>query len=199
MEATMTDAHPSLIPRWTSGPAARDLPWWMPLGLGILSILYGMLVLSMRPAGLYSIVILAAISFFFVGLMQIVTAFSGHGWGWLWLIAGVISIIGGIVALAWPSATLYVLAVFVSWFLAIAGIVRLIDSLGGGGRPVRWLGVIAGVLIFVIALWAIGSPLRQVLLFVNLVGFYMVIIGIAEIIAAFEVRRLREAAPAAGS
>ena len=51
-----------------------------------------------------------------------------------------------------------------------------------------WVRLILGVLMFVLGAWAIGSPEREVLLFVNLIGFYLLLYGSSEIFILFALR-----------
>ena len=55
-----------------------------------------------------------------------------------------------------------------------------------------WLGIILGVVEFLLGAWAIASPTRQLLLLINLVGFYMLFYGISEIFAGFALRSRRD-------
>jgi uncharacterized membrane protein HdeD (DUF308 family) len=52
--------------------------------------------------------------------------------------------------------------------------------------------------MFLLGAWAIGSPLREVLLFVNLVGFYLLLYGLTEIVAAFAIRSAAKSAVESG-
>jgi uncharacterized membrane protein HdeD (DUF308 family) len=165
--------------------------WWLFLLLGIVLVLYGMLVLSMRPATLWSLAILAGIAFIFGGVGQFMAAQRVDSWRWLFYVAGVLGIVAGIMAFAWPSATLYVLGVFLAWYLAISGIFHVINAFVGPKRDWWWLGLILGVLEFLLGMWAIGSPGREFLLLVNLIGIYMIFYGIEEIFAAFAIRALK--------
>jgi uncharacterized membrane protein HdeD (DUF308 family) len=163
-------------------------PWWLSLILGIAWVLYGMLVLSMRPGSVYSVVLLAGFAFIFGGISQFVIAQRVDSWQWLFYVGGVLGILAGIMAFAWPASTLRVLAIFVAWYLAIGGIFSIVAAFAGPKRDWWWLGLVTGVLMFILGMWAIGSPGRELLLFINLVGIYMVFFGVSEIFAAFSLR-----------
>jgi uncharacterized membrane protein HdeD (DUF308 family) len=187
----------------TAAGAARPLAryeigrvWWLSLIAGILWLLYGLLVLSLRPGSIASLAVLAGFAFIFGGVQQFVVAQRVESWRWLFYIGGVLGIIAGIMAFVWPGATLLVLAVFVSWYLVIGGIFTVVGAFVGPKGSWWWLGLIMGVLEFLIGAWAIGSPGRELLLLVNIVGFFMVFLGISEIFAAFSARSERQASPA---
>jgi uncharacterized membrane protein HdeD (DUF308 family) len=168
--------------------------WWVYLILGIAWLLYGMLVLSLRPGAVYSVALLAGFAFIFGGISQFSIAQRVDSWRWLFYVGGVLGIIAGLVAFAWPGMTLLILAVFVAWYLAIGGVFSVIAAFAGPKRDWWWLGLLLGVLEFLLGVWAIGSPGRELLLLINLVGIYMVFFGVSEIFAAFAVRSERESA-----
>jgi len=155
-------------------------------------VLYGLFVLSLRPESLYSVAILAGISFIFGGVAQFIVAQRVDNWRWLFYIGGVLGIIAGLGAFLWPGITLYVLAVFIAWYLVIGGIFSVVGAFLGPKVDWWWLNIISGVLMFVLGAWAVASPLRQILLFVNLVGIYLLFYGFTEIFMAFALREARK-------
>ncbi|MGW5365465.1 HdeD family acid-resistance protein [Actinopolymorpha pittospori] len=178
------------------GPRAKTAAfsrlWGLYLVSGILWVLYGMLVLSLRPSAVTSLALLAGIAFIFGGISQIFHATRVDHWPSLWFAAGILAIAAGILAILWPGPTLLVLAVFVAWYLVFSGVSNIIAALVGHRRRTWWALLLIGALEIVLGVWAISSPGRELLLLVNLVGFGMVLYGITEIFAAFGVRKLPE-------
>jgi uncharacterized membrane protein HdeD (DUF308 family) len=166
--------------------------WGLYLVAGVLWVLYGMLVLSLRPAAVTSLALLAGIAFILGGISQIFHATRVERWPLLWVATGVLGIAAGIVAILWPGPTLMVLAMFVAWYLVFSGVFSMIASFMSHRRRMWWVPLLIGALEIVLGVWAIGSPGRELLLLVNLVGFGMVLYGVTEIFAAFNVRRLPE-------
>jgi uncharacterized membrane protein HdeD (DUF308 family) len=166
--------------------------WWLGLVIGIIAVLYGLFVLSLRPASITSLAILAGISFIFGGIGQFGLAQLVQSGRWLFYVGGVLGILAGILAFAWPDITIFVLAVFVSWYLVIGGIFIVVGAFSGPKYDLWWTRIILGALMFVLGAWAIGSPEHSVSLFVNLIGFYLLLYGFTEIMAAFAVRSLGE-------
>jgi uncharacterized membrane protein HdeD (DUF308 family) len=162
--------------------------WWLGLIAGILWVLYGLFVLSLRPESIYSVAILAGIAFICGGVTQFIVAGRVESWRWLFYVGGVLGIIAGIGAFVWPGATLYVLAVFIAWYLVIGGIFTVVGAFVGPKHDWWWLHIILGILMFVLGAWAVASPVRSVLLFLNLVGIYLIFFGFAEIFMAFALR-----------
>jgi uncharacterized membrane protein HdeD (DUF308 family) len=86
-----------------------------------------------------------------------------------------------------------VLAVFLAWYLVLGGILTVVDAFLGPKHDWWWLRIVLGALMFILGAWAIGSPGREVLLFVNLIGFYLLLYGFTEIFGAFAVRSVGKA------
>jgi uncharacterized membrane protein HdeD (DUF308 family) len=104
---------------------------------------------------------------------------------WLLLLQGVLSIIFGILALAWPARTLLVLLLLFGWFVLLNGIVAIVSAIGAAAsrRPWGWrfaagiLGVLAGVIVL---RWP-GETAVTLLLFV---GLWAIVVGLIQLIGA---------------
>jgi uncharacterized membrane protein HdeD (DUF308 family) len=109
----------------------------------------------------------------------------GRHWGWV-LSFGIITTLAGIVVLAWPGATLLVIAVLFGVQLIIAGIFRFVaafatDDAGGGTRVLLAL---LGVLSIIIGLWAVRHVLLTLLALILLLGIFWVVNGTIELFTA---------------
>jgi uncharacterized membrane protein HdeD (DUF308 family) len=164
--------------------------WWLFLLIGILWILFGTFVLSYNVGSLLALAIFAGVTFLMTGVTQVMTAGRVEGWRLLYLVGGVLSILAGILAFAWPGRTLLVLSVVLAWFLVFKGIVDVVGALASAGRPFWWVALILGVFELLLGVWAAGYPGRSLFVFVNLVGIYAVFYGFTELFAAFDLRRL---------
>jgi uncharacterized membrane protein HdeD (DUF308 family) len=157
---------------------------------GLLAVVYGLLVMSLRPAALATVAVLAGIALIVGGMTQLgVAPEVEKGWRWLAYLGGVVGILAGLAALFWPALTLLVLALVTAWSLVINGVVRIVDSVATRARELWWLGLLAGVVELGLGLWAISSPGRELLLLVNLIGIYLIIAGIDTIVAASTAER----------
>jgi uncharacterized membrane protein HdeD (DUF308 family) len=190
--ASDSTAAGAFMPRRTTAATATGA-WWLYLVTGIIWTLYGMFVLSLRPGSVASLAWFAGFAFIFAGVSYFFTAQRVDSWRWLFYVGGVLGILAGFGAFAWPGKTLYVIAVFVAWYLVFGGILSIIAAFMGPKRDWWWMGIVVGILQFVLGVWAIGSPGRELLLLVNLVGIYMIFFGVSEIFAAFAVRSARQA------
>ena len=115
----------------------------------------------------------------------------GRHWGWV-LSYGIITLLAGIVVLAWPGATLLAIAVLFGIQLIVAGIFRFADSFAteeaSGGT--RFLMALLGVLSIIIGLWAVRHVLLTLLALVVLLGIFWVVNGTIELFAAMSRREM---------
>jgi uncharacterized membrane protein HdeD (DUF308 family) len=117
----------------------------------------------------------------------------GRHWGWV-LGYGVLTVLLGIAALAWPGETLLVVAVLFGVQLIFLGVFRLVsafamDDLGGGARV---LYALLGILSVIIGLWAIRHVLLTLLALVVFLGIFWVVNGTIEIFSSLSHRAMPE-------
>jgi uncharacterized membrane protein HdeD (DUF308 family) len=108
----------------------------------------------------------------------------GRHWGWL-LFFGILMVVAGIFAVAWPGPTVVVLAVLFGIQILVSGIFSFINAFAtdeSGGMRV-W-NVIIGILGIVIGLYAIRHIIVSVVALALLIGIYWVAYGISQMYCA---------------
>ena len=113
----------------------------------------------------------------------------GRAWWWP-AIFGVVSIIAGVLVLAWPGPTLVVLAVLFGVELIVWGIYRLIGAItfGDAGGGARTLWAILGVLSLLLGFYALRHIVITLLSLGLLLGIFWLVDGIGLIVSAVEHR-----------
>jgi uncharacterized membrane protein HdeD (DUF308 family) len=115
----------------------------------------------------------------------------GRHWGWVFAY-GILTLIAGVLVLAWPSETLLVLAVLFGVQLIISGIFRFVAALASedltGGT--RVLLALLGVLSIIIGLWAVRHVLLTLLALIVFLGIYWVVSGVIDIFTAIAHREM---------
>ncbi|MFI1996395.1 HdeD family acid-resistance protein [Actinoplanes sp. NPDC020271] len=104
--------------------------------------------------------------------------------GWASLIAGVAALVLGIVAFAWPSATLHVVGVLFGLNLLILGVVRACQFLftdEESSAGARILGVIFGVLVGLLGILCLRNVAGSITLLLVIVALGWLLDGLAEI------------------
>jgi uncharacterized membrane protein HdeD (DUF308 family) len=181
---TIDDTHVSRM-----GPSPRK--WWLFLALGVGWVLFAILLLSFHVETLGTLAIFTGVLFLAGGLSAVVNAWRLDGGQRVFLATfGVLATAAGIVLLAWPGPTLYVIAVLVGWYLVILGTVHFAQSLFHTSQRYWWVSMVLGLVELAIGAWAASYPGKSLNVFAALLGIYALIHGIVEIFAAFAMRGL---------
>jgi uncharacterized membrane protein HdeD (DUF308 family) len=107
----------------------------------------------------------------------------GRNW-WLFLVVGVVSILAGILAIAYPDITLLALGIFVGIGLLFSGALDIAEAIAGEPES-RVLAAIVGVLSVVAGLICLRRPGESLLAIVVVLGIYLVVAGIVRFIRSF--------------
>jgi uncharacterized membrane protein HdeD (DUF308 family) len=167
--------------------------WWVFLVSGILWLLLGFIVLSLRPASISVTVILIAVAFWLGAVTQFALAMvTTGGWRVLTIVSGILALAAGIAAIVWPGPTLVVISIFVAWYLLIRGAFDVGISLSHTHIHGWWMGLISGVISIALGAWAIGNPDRSVLLFVTIIGIWCIFKGVADLMGAFSYKNMKK-------
>ncbi|MEX2274562.1 MAG: DUF308 domain-containing protein [Actinomycetota bacterium] len=161
--------------------------WWLFLVTGIAWVIFAFLVFQFDIASVSAIAIFTGVAFIAAGFNEFLMIPMVSGWKWLHAVMGVIFIGAGILALAWPDTTFFILASIIGWFFAFKGIFDIILAIGTRKDfELWWLRLISGVIELLIGLWAVSYPGRSMVLLILWVGISALMRGITEIIFAFE-------------
>ena len=121
------------------------------------------------------------------GMMQDV---ADH-WG-LVVVLGVLSIIIGVLAIAYPGATVVTVAIFFAAWLFVTGIYEVIVSFTrDGDTAMRVFHAIIGVLAVIVGFALLRSPFQSVEVLIFVLGVFWLVQGIMTFAAAFSVKQGR--------
>ena len=175
----------------TMAESMRSNWGWM-LALGILFVAGGILAIFAPAAASIAVTLVVAVIFAWIGVMQIIQAFSVRSWGgFAWqLIIGIILLLGGIAVYFNPILGTLTLTLVVAAMFIAKGIFQLILGFrmrphGGSGWIIAAgiLSILVGVLIWIqwpiSGLWALGT----------LAGISLIFTGWSYIAMALAVRQ----------
>jgi len=170
--------------------AALGRVWWLLLFGGIISLGVGILAITWPGKTVVVIAILFAIYLIISGIFEIVRSFSSGltgGTRVLLLITGVLSVILGVFAIR--SATLNAVELL-GIFIGIAFLFRGFASLfmGFDSKEGRGWNIFFGIVMLIGGIVILAQPALSLLTLAWVVGIWLIVIGIYEIIAAFVVR-----------
>lgn len=180
--------------------AARDAvtdiahrTWKSLLGIGIASVILGVIVLLWPGATLLVAAILFGVYLLISGVFQVASTFGvthAHGW-WRFLsfVSGAISILLAFVAFRNIESAVILLALWVGigWiFRGVAELSVFMDS--ASGLPGRGWGIFTGLVTVIAGGVLIIWPISSVETLTLVSGFMLVVVGLVEVINAFALR-----------
>ncbi len=181
----------------TSQPVATDvglLPWWLVLLWGIIAVIIGCLFLAYPYYTLLASIIFLGIYWFIGGIFTLFATFMDTtDRGWKILIA-IISIIAGLVIMAYPLYSFLLVPaffiIFAGFWACFVGLVTLYQGFTGKDVGTGVLGIIS--LIFGILL--LVYPYFAAALIPYIFGGFALVGGIAAIVVSFVERGEQKAA-----
>jgi len=100
------------------------------------------------------------------------------------LVSGIVSVILGIMVLAWPGATLAVIALLFGLYFIVTGLVRV--GLGiftkGVSAGLRTLTIVFGVLMIAVGVFAVLNPLASLQALAIVIGITWIVEGIVVLV-----------------
>lgn len=104
------------------------------------------------------------------------------------LIAGIVAIVGGVIALLNPLAATIFATTLAAWFFIIVGILLIVGAISDSGVQHRfWTGVL-GVLGILVGLGILGQPILGALALTWAVAILFLVEGIVKVMFAFSSR-----------
>jgi uncharacterized membrane protein HdeD (DUF308 family) len=177
--------------------------WWLPVGLGVLSIIVGAVVLARPDDSLRTFAVIAGIFILLDGIVELVTA-AGRGTDnrGLVVLLGVLNLIVGLLLIRHPIGGVQAIALFLGIWLIAAGVVRFVITFEYPGKRLGRF-VTAGIEAL-FGLVIVASPHIGFATLALLVGIAFIAYGIAMIATGVLVRaatrehRPRRRTPASG-
>lgn len=178
--------------------AAVSRNWWVLLFIGLVSLAVGIWAVVAPEKAFGTLSLIFAVWLLVTGIWQIVRAFaSGLSGGAraLFIITGALSLIIGFVSLRYffnqDSIVLagWVFSIFIGVGFLMRGFADLFSGFSAAkGTPGRGWAIFAGIIILIGGIVILVSPL-SVLALTWVVGIWLIVIGIFEIIGSFMLRK----------
>lgn len=170
--------------------------WWLLLFFGVISIIVGIFCVMQPVDAVETLAWLFAIWLIITGIFEIVRSFgSGIGGGMraLLIITGALSLILGFVALRsfWDDDVVlagWILAIFIGISFLFRGFSILFLGIEGKGQPGRGWNIFAGIVIIIGGMIILTAP-ASIIALAWVVGIWLIVMGIFEIISSFMVRK----------
>jgi uncharacterized membrane protein HdeD (DUF308 family) len=182
-----TTAAPSLLPHL----------WKSTLVSGVLALILGALILYRPGESILAAAILFGIYLLLTGVVQVIFAFSLHisaGGRVLLFISGAAALILAVLCFRHfhadeEAVAVLLLAIWIGVGFIFRGVATTVSAIGDPGLPGRGWEIFTGVVTLLAGIVVLASPLASLVVLALVVGIWLIVIGVAEIITAFGVRR----------
>ena len=168
--------------------------WWVLLFAGILSLAVGIVALVWPGKTVIVVAIVFAIWLIVSGIFSIVRGFAHGltgGMRALFIITGILSLVLGIFAIRGEFQELYILSLFIGIGFLFRGFASLF--LGFENKDGRGWNIFFGIIMIIGGVVVLVWPGISLVTLTWVVGIWLIIIGIYEIVASFGVKRMASA------
>ncbi len=166
--------------------------WWLILLRGIVALLFGIMAFISVEFTLLFLVFLFGAYVLLDGIMAIIASLqerrSSSAW-WVVFLIGIVGIVVGLLSFIHPGNVALVIFYLVAAWLIIAGFFGLISAmLRATGK--EWLSIVGGIISIVVGVIFLLHPTSSILSIVWLLGLYVLVYGIIQIVQAIQLRSL---------
>jgi uncharacterized membrane protein HdeD (DUF308 family) len=172
--------------------------WGWVLTFGIITLLAGLLTVVWPDRTIVVIAVLFGIQLIVAGIFRFVAALAADeesgGTRVLLALLGVLSLIVGLYAVRHLQVTVAALALLLGIFWIVNGAVETFAALSHRGMPSRGWTIFMGLLSIVAGIVVLVYPGISLLTLALVLGFWLLVYGIMEIVLAFRLRSAGQAA-----
>lgn len=178
----------SKIDRTTAEQISKG--WWILLLSGLVSVVAGILILTIRWT-VADLAVFVSILFVVRGAF-IATTYPLDGSPRPWnLFVGALSILVGIAFLAWPDMSLLTLAIFIGAWIVVTGLFDVAGAIANRHDVKYWfVFLVFGILEIGLGMVMLRRPGLTLVVAITVVGFWALVVGTLQVMAAFEVKDL---------
>jgi uncharacterized membrane protein HdeD (DUF308 family) len=172
------------LPKWVRRT------WLVPLVLGILMLVLGLVLVFNIRAGIDTLRWLVVFALIFAAVEAFATA-SLRTKPWVGWLVGTAYVIGAIMSIVWPGLTLLALVIIVGASLLVGGIVQTIMAWRARNAAKGWGWSFAFGLLSAVAglVFLFGSPILSLVVLAILLAIYVIMTGVTLIALALAIRQ----------
>ncbi|MBT2674467.1 HdeD family acid-resistance protein [Streptomyces sp. ISL-14] len=172
--------------------------WQIVLLTGVASLTLGILVLVWPGAPLFVSGVLFGLYLLISGVFQLVAAFGTHRTTSLRVLAfisGSLSVLLGLFCFRRPMQSILLLALWIGIGWLIRGITQTLAAASDKSMPARGWQIFLGVITFAGGIVLIDSPIESVTVLMLLAGWWLVAVGIVELVTGLRMRERARQVP----
>lgn len=172
--------------------------WWAIALRGVFAILFGVIAILLPGVTLASLVLLFAAYMLVDGILTIlagVRAAQRHQrWGML-ILEGVADLVAGAIAFSWPLVTVLAFVYLLGAWAIVSGVLLSSAAFRLNLARGRWLMGIGGAVSVAWGVLLLVWPFTGALVLTWWIGAYALFFGVALLVLAFRLRKLRHELP----
>ncbi|MFD0212046.1 HdeD family acid-resistance protein [Streptomyces hirsutus] len=160
--------------------------WTWLLGSAVVTLVPGVLVLVWPEATLHALAVLIGLYLLVTGAFRFVAVFAREGHERLpGLLLAVLYVLAGVLCLRNPLQTIAALSLIVGAVWLVSGVLTLYTALAAQNLPHRGVVLGTAVLAIVAGIVVLALPAESARALTRLLGLWLVLLGLAEVVVAF--------------
>ncbi len=172
-------------------PSLLQHLWKTTLLSGVLAVILGILVLAWPAITLFVAAIFFGAYLLITGISQVVFAFSLHvsaGGRVLLFISGAAALILAVLCFRSLQQSILLLAIWIGVGFIFRGVATAVSAISDPTLPGRAWEIFIGVISLVAGVVMLASPFASLATLTFVVGIWLVVIGVFEVVSAFGIR-----------
>src|SRR6185503_4592335 len=173
-------------------PAMLQHLWKSALLSGILAVILGILVLAWPGITIVIAAIFFGASLLVYAISQVVFAFSLHvsaGGRVLLFISGAAALILAVLCFRSLEQSILLLAIWIGVGFVFRGVATAVSAISDPTLPGRAWEIFIGVISLVAGVVMLASPFESITTLTFVVGIWLIVIGVFEVVSAFGIRK----------
>jgi uncharacterized membrane protein HdeD (DUF308 family) len=164
--------------------------WWMLAVLGLVSLVCGVLAIVYPDVTLLAVGIIFGFYLLMAGVFELVEAIVGDPASRaLSAIVGIVALLAGLICLRRPGDSLLALVVVLGAYLIVTGVARLVRAFASVEH--RGWSLLSAVVDLILGILILSWPDESLVTLAVFFGISLIFRGVFALVAAFQLRRLR--------
>ncbi|MFI8824822.1 HdeD family acid-resistance protein [Streptomyces sp. NPDC053431] len=185
-EPTARGADPFAPPDPAEQLARLGRSWTWVLAAGIATLVPGIMALVWPDVTLHVLAVLLGLYLLVLGGFRFVAVFGREEAGErvVGLLVALLFVLGGVLCLRNPLQTIAALSLIVGGVWLVSGILGFYTAVAGKGMPHRGVAMVVAVLGITAGIVVLALPTESAQVLTRLLGLWLVLLGVAEVVAA---------------
>lgn len=167
--------------------------WWIVALRGAIAVIFGLIAFFAPAATMLSLVVVFAVYALadgVIALAAVVTAGRTGTSRGLLILEGVVSLLAGIAALAWPGLTVLVFVTLIGGWAMLTGALMLGAAFRLRADHGRWWLILCGIASIIYGAMLFIAPMVGAVVLAWWIGAYALVFGAALLMMAFRLRKI---------